>query len=63
MLKDKRFLDYTYLFSPNEYERNDQIMLKDVPSGLSKFLAAKSPLQMLNFFLYHVENLFLSQDI
>ena len=50
MLKGKSFLDYTYLFSPNEYEKNDQIMLKDVPSGLSQFLAAKSPLQRLKFF-------------
>ena len=50
MLKGTSFLDYTYLFSPNEYEKNGQIMLKDVPSGLNQFLAAKSPLQRLNFF-------------
>ena len=30
MLKDKIFLDYTNLFSPNEYENNDKIILKYV---------------------------------
>ena len=28
MLKGKCFLDYTNLFSPNEYEENDKIILK-----------------------------------
>ena len=28
MLKDERLLDYTNLFSPNEYEKNDKIILK-----------------------------------
>ena len=28
MLKGKRFLDYTNLLSPNDYEKNDQIILK-----------------------------------
>ena len=28
MLKDKTLLDYTNLFSPNDYERNDKIILK-----------------------------------
>ena len=28
MLKDKSQLDYKNLFSPNEYEKNDKIMLK-----------------------------------
>ena len=28
MLKDKNLLDYTNLFSPNEYEKNDKIILK-----------------------------------
>ena len=28
MLKGKNLLDYTNLFSPNEYERNDKIILK-----------------------------------
>ena len=28
MLKDKRFLDYTNLFSPNNYKKNDKIILK-----------------------------------
>ena len=28
MLKGKSFLDYTNLFSPNEYEKNDKITLK-----------------------------------
>ena len=28
MLKGKSLLDYTNLFSPNYYEKNDKIMLK-----------------------------------
>ena len=28
MLKGKRLLDYTNLFSPNNYEKNDKIILK-----------------------------------
>ena len=28
MLKGKSFLDQTNLFSPNEYEKNDKIILK-----------------------------------
>ena len=28
MLKGKSFLDYTNLLSPNDYEKNDQIILK-----------------------------------
>ena len=28
MLKDKRLLDYTTLFPPNKYEKNDKIILK-----------------------------------
>ena len=28
MLKGKNLLDYTNLFSPNEYEKNDKVILK-----------------------------------
>ena len=28
MLKGKSMLDYTNLFSPNEYEKNDKIILR-----------------------------------
>ena len=28
MLKGKNLLDYSNLFSPNEYEKNDKIILK-----------------------------------
>ena len=28
MLKGKSLLDYTHLFSPNEYKKNDKIILK-----------------------------------
>ena len=28
MLKDKYLLDYANFFSPNDYEKNDKIMLK-----------------------------------
>ena len=28
MLKGKRLLEYTNLFSPNEYKKNDKIILK-----------------------------------
>ena len=31
MLKDKRLLNYTNLFSPNEYKKNDEIILKHFP--------------------------------
>ena len=31
MLKGKNLLDYTNLFSPNEYEKNDNIKLKYFP--------------------------------
>ena len=29
MLKGIRLLDYTNLFSPNDYKKNDEIILKD----------------------------------
>ena len=29
MLKDKILLDYTNLFSPNDYEKNDKIILDE----------------------------------
>ena len=28
MIKGKSFLDYSNLFSPNDYEKNDKIILK-----------------------------------
>ena len=28
MLKNKNLLDYANLFSPNEYEKNDKVILK-----------------------------------
>ena len=28
MFKDRSFLDYANLFSPNDYEKNDKIILK-----------------------------------
>ena len=28
MLKGKRLLEYTHLFSPNEYKKNDKTLLK-----------------------------------
>ena len=28
MLKDKNLLEYTNLFSPNDYEKNDKTLLK-----------------------------------
>ena len=31
MLKGKNLLDYTNVFSPNEYEKNDNIKLKYFP--------------------------------
>ena len=29
MLKDKSLLEYTYLFSPNDYEKNEKIFIID----------------------------------
>ena len=31
MLKGKRLLDYTNLLSPNDYDRNDKLILKYFP--------------------------------
>ena len=36
MLKDKGLLDYNNLFSPNEYEKNDKIILKHFLQQLEK---------------------------
>ena len=36
MLKGKRFLDYTNLFSPNDFEKNDKIILKYFQQNLNK---------------------------
>ena len=40
MLKGKSLLDYTNLFSPNDYEKNDKMMLKifSVPKKMKKLL-------------------------
>ena len=37
MLKGKSLLDYINLFSPNEYEKNDETILKYLQSILKKF--------------------------
>ena len=36
MLKGKDLLEYTNLFSPNEYKRNDKIILKYFQQNLNK---------------------------
>ena len=36
MLKGKNLLDYTNLFSANEYEKNDKIILKHFQQNLNK---------------------------
>ena len=36
MLKGKSLLEYTNLFSPNEYKRNDRIILKYFQQNLNK---------------------------
>ena len=38
MLKGKSLLDYINLFSPNEYEKNDETILIYLQSILKKFL-------------------------
>ena len=36
MLKDKSLLEYTNLFSPNEYKKNDKIILKYFQQNLNR---------------------------
>ena len=36
MLKGKSLLEYTNLFSPNDYEKNDKIRLKYFQKNLNK---------------------------
>ena len=36
MVKGKSLLEYTNLFSPNEYEKNDKIILKYFQQSLNK---------------------------
>ena len=36
MLKDKSLLEYTNLFSPNEYNKNDKIIFKYFQQNLNK---------------------------
>ena len=42
MLKGKSLLDYINLFSPNEYEKNDETILIYLQSILKKFLKVYS---------------------
>ena len=36
MLKSKSLLEYTNLFSPNEYKKNDKIILKSFQKSINK---------------------------
>ena len=50
MLKGKSFLDYIYIFSPNDYEKNDKIILK-------YFLQIKRWKNYIALFVVSIENL------
>ena len=50
MLKGKSFLDYIYIFSPNDYEKNDKIILK-------YFLQTKRWKNYIALFVVSIENL------
>ena len=57
MLKGKSFLEYTNLFSPNEYKENDKIILKYFQQNLKKLkciamLAINT--ENLNDLKYHI---------
>ena len=49
MLTDKTFHDYTSLFSPNEHEKNDKIILKYFHWNLNK-------LKCMVMFTINIEN-------
>ena len=49
MLTDKTFHDYTNLFSPNEHEKNDKIILKYFHWNLNK-------LKCMVMFTINIEN-------
>ena len=42
MLKGKSLLEYTYLFSTNEYKKNDKIILKYFQKNLNKLNVLQS---------------------
>ena len=50
MLKGKSFLDYIYIFSPNDYEKNDKMILK-------YFLQIKRWKNYIALFVVSIENL------
>ena len=50
MLKGKSLLEYTNLFSPNEYKKNDKIILKYFQWNLNK-------LKSMVMFAINIENL------
>ena len=49
MLKGKSLLEYTHLFSPNEYKKNDKIILRHFQQKLNKLkYTAMFPVNMEN---------------
>ena len=50
MLKGKRLLEYTNLFSPNGYKKNDKMILKYFQQNLNK-------LKYIVMFAINIENL------
>ena len=49
MLKDKSLLEHTHFFSPNEYKKNDKIILKYFQQNLNK-------LKYIVMFAINIEN-------
>ena len=49
MLKGKSLLEYTHLFSPNEYKKNDKIILRYFQQNLNKLKCTEMfPVNMEN---------------
>ena len=55
MLKDKSLLKYTNLFRPNDYEKNDKIMLKYFQQNLNNLLYRS--IVSIVMFAINIENL------
>ena len=56
MIKGKSFLDYTNLFSPNDYGKNDKIILKYFQYEIWDISILKIWKSFFALFAVHIEN-------
>ena len=56
MIKGKSFLDYSNLFSPNDYEKNDKIILKYFQYEIWDISILKIWKSFFALFVVHIEN-------